>query len=166
MSDFEKELREARERQRREEEARHRASEEAIRQQQLNAQREESLRKDVARRKYQTYVLPVKPMVDRLLDDLARQTWGNGYGRDFSGPGGDEDSGASLEKLAYWVVGRTRSQSYSSWTGFRYRWHASLKEVKNWYESECFGVGLEKMGDGATRFNVGGRLLLILAKES
>lgn len=110
MSDFERELREARERQRREVELQRAAAEEGERQRVLDAQSRERQQEEEAQRKaqreYQQYVVPVKAMVDRLMNDLAGVTWGNDYGVSFQANTGGSASRLEPESaLAIWEFG-------------------------------------------------------------
>lgn len=110
MSDFERELREAREEQRRQAELQRRAADEGKRQRVLDVQRSKRQHEEEAQREshieYEEYVAPVKPMVDRLMNDLARVTWGQDYGVSFQELIGSPRSGEpGYNFLAVWEFG-------------------------------------------------------------
>lgn len=108
MSDFEKELREAKERAKREADARSQEFLDADRERVQKAEAEQKARRERRRYAIEQYVIPNKPMVDRLMEALGKQQWGSSnYGLDFQKY--EEPTSATFEgNLATWQVGRDR----------------------------------------------------------
>lgn len=163
MSDFERELREAREAQRRAEKEKQRVDREELRQLDLSIEERERNIRETARQDYARLVAPVKSTVDRLLQDVARQTWINGYGKGFRDANSEHMEGdgkhiytQGSNIVAVWKVGITETIGKWGRKGNAYKWHASLKHDEHWNRTEYFGVSLEKVGDGSGRFNVYG----------
>ena len=115
MGDFERELRETKLQAEREAElkmlqAKQKEAERQRRDEQATREREIKRKQEFERN-----VLPVKPMVDRLLRAMGSETWGSYYGLRFvegSWPF-PRDYDYSGYILAEWRVGRTRTPTYS-----------------------------------------------------
>jgi hypothetical protein len=105
MSDFERELRGAKNLAQRQAQQQLEVEREAReKDQRIEREKREALER--RRRAIEKYVMPVRLMVQRLLDDLGRQQWGNSnYGLAFTKY---EKPPIVRERLAGWEVGRDR----------------------------------------------------------
>lgn len=150
MSDFERELREAK----------RRALEDAKKQELIAAAQERQEILDEEQRRLQKIrdgkmlferrVRPLKSMVDRLMEDLGNETWGRGKFEHAFWPKEDVDFAFLSENkqsihIARWTIGRVSRIHSPAWPSYRntYTWHATLETGKGWSETEYFLIALK-----------------------
>lgn len=153
MSDFERELRRAKEDQKKQEEADRRSNQVRERQERLAYETSERERKEQARDEYRRFTRPLRPMVERLMQDLANQTWGSGnYAKSFECSAEEHNEGKTdvtlrVPYIAKWTVGLTETREKRTFGVLI----IADKEVGNPWKTKRKRT-LENRGDGRIYF--------------
>ena len=88
---------------------------------------------------YDLYVPKVKSMVDSALSALGRQTWSDGFGREFIS---ERDRQVTFTFLCHWSIGRTKEFKRQG-KGYIQKWLPTLGDLNgHWDSRELYRISL------------------------